>query len=72
MKKVNMHYNEEGDVLEVCIGKPTESYFEEIDNGFFERIDRKTGEQRGFIILSFKKKIMKSKTQQNIFLEQPQ
>jgi uncharacterized protein YuzE len=57
--KINIHYDEEGDILEIQIGEPTPSYYEEIKEGIFERIDEKTGEIRGFAIFSFRERIKK-------------
>ena len=59
--KLFIHYDEEGDLLELRIGKPTESYFEEIDKGIFERRDEKTNEVKGFKIFGFKKRAQKLK-----------
>ncbi len=54
---LNIHYDEEGDLLEIQIGKPTLSYYEEIKDGVFERIDEKTKEVKGFAVFSFRKRI---------------
>ena len=59
--KLFIHYDEEGDLLELRIGKPTEAYFEEIDEGIFERRDEKTREVKGFKIFGFKKRAQKLK-----------
>jgi len=32
----NIYYDEEGDLLELRVGKPTQSYFEEISDGFLK------------------------------------
>lgn len=55
--KLNINYNEEGDLLELIIGKPTDAYYEEINEGVFERKDEKTGEIRGFSVFSFRKRM---------------
>ena len=54
--KLTIHYDEEGDLLELRLGEPTESYYEDLGNDIFERIDRKTGEVRGLAIFNFKKR----------------
>ena len=51
-----MHYDEEGDFLEIRTGKPTESIYEDIGEDIFQRIDEKTGEIRGFAVFNFKKR----------------
>ena len=55
-EKVNIYYDEEGDFLEVTMGKPTRGYFKNLGNGIFERIDEKTNKIKGFAIHSFKKR----------------
>jgi len=54
--KLHVYYDEEGDVLEVILGKPTISYMKNLGNGTFERIDEKNGKTKGFLITSFKKR----------------
>lgn len=46
-----------GDFLEIQIGNPTPSYYEEINDGVFERIDEKTKKVKGFAVFSFRKRI---------------
>ncbi|MBI2498746.1 DUF2283 domain-containing protein [Candidatus Woesearchaeota archaeon] len=58
---LNVHYDEEGDFLEIRIGKPTEAYFEDLGDDLFKRIDEKTREIRGFAIFNFKKRTEKLK-----------
>ena len=58
-KNLSVYYDGEGDLLEIRIGKPTSSYFKDLGNDIFERIDEKTGEIRGFSILNFKKRTEK-------------
>ena len=57
MKKENLsiYYDIETDILEIQIGKPTESYFDEIDDDLFEGYDEKTGELKGYKIFNFTK-----------------
>jgi len=47
---MNVYYDEEGDFLEISIGKPTKCYAEEVQPGIFLRKDEKTNE------VSFKKR----------------
>ena len=60
--KFIIHYDKEGDLLELRIGTPTESYYEDIGDDVFERIDRKTGEVKGLAIFNFKKRSEKHKS----------
>ena len=60
-EKLNIYYDEEGDFLEIQIGEPTPSYYEEISDGVFERIDEKTGKIGGFAVFSFRKRIGENK-----------
>ena len=54
--KLNIHYDEEGDFLELRIGKPTKSYYEEIKDDIFERRDERTNKVKGLAIFNFKKR----------------
>lgn len=53
---MKVYYDEEGDFLEISIGKPTNCYSEEVKPGIFLRKDEETDEVRSIGILSFKKK----------------
>lgn len=53
---MRVHYDEEGDFLEISIGKPTNCYAEEVNSGVFLRIDEKTEEVKSVGILNFKKR----------------
>ena len=66
--KLSINYDEEGDLLEILIGKPTSSYYEEISDGIFERIEDETGEIKGISIFSFRKRI---KNEKNINISLP-
>ena len=50
-----VHYNTEGDFLEIRFGKPTESYYEDIGDDIFKRIDEKTKKVRGYAFFNVKK-----------------
>ena len=55
-KKITLHYDEDGDYLELYFGKIKEGYFREIGDKYFERIDAKTGEVVGYSIFNFTKR----------------
>ena len=65
---LRVHYDEEGDFLEIAIGTPTACYAEEVEPGVFIRIDEKTKEVKSIGVLGFKKR---SKTPQDITLKLP-
>jgi len=54
--KLFVHYDEDGDLLEIRIGEPTESYYNDLGNDVFERRDEKTDELSGLAIFNFKKR----------------
>ena len=60
--QMQIYYDEEGDFLEINIGKYTKGYFRDAGNGVSERIDEKTGKVTGVAILSFKKRSRKLKS----------
>ena len=53
---MRVHYDEDGDFLEISIGKPTKCYANEIEPGVFLRVDEETNEIKGIGILGFKKR----------------
>ena len=53
---MRVHYDEEGDFLEIAVGNPTKCYADEVEPGVFLRIDEKTKEVKSIGILSFKKR----------------
>lgn len=55
-----VHYDPEGDFLEIRFGKPKKSYYEEIGEDIFERRELKTGEVIGFALFNVKKRKEKS------------
>lgn len=65
---MRVHYDEEGDFLEISIGKPTNCYAKEIKSGVFLRIDEKTEEVKSVGIIGFKKR---SKDVKDISLNLP-
>lgn len=60
-QELSVYYDEEGDLLEIRVGKPTIAYMRDLGNDIFERVDEKTGEIKGFSILNFKKRTEKLK-----------
>jgi len=59
--KLHIYYDQEGDFLELRIGKPTASVYNNLGNDIFQRIDEKTGKVKGFAIFNFKKRTEKLK-----------
>ncbi len=53
--KLSIHYDEEGDFLELHIGDFTEGYFRNLGKGIFERVDRKTNKVSGIAIMGCQK-----------------
>ena len=64
MEKLMFFYDEEGDVLDVSIGKPVKAISRELGNDIVERIDPKTNKIAGFTILNLKRRFEKMKTPQ--------
>ncbi len=56
MKKMFIHYDKEGDFLEVRFGPPTPSYYEDIGDDMFERRDEKTGNVIGYAFFNVQKR----------------
>ena len=54
--KIILYYDEEGDYLELSIGKIEKGYFKKIKKDCFKRIDEKTGKVVGYTIFNFTKK----------------
>ena len=51
---LRVHYDEEGDFLEISVGKPTKCIANEVKPGVFIRRDEKTDEVKSIGILDFK------------------
>ncbi len=58
---MRVHYDEEGDFLEISVGEPAHCYAEEIEPGIFLRKEEATDEVKSIGILSFKKRAGKIK-----------
>ena len=54
--ELNIYYDEEGDFLELNIGEYKEGYFNNLGDGIFERIDKKTKKVTGVAIHGFRKR----------------
>ena len=67
-EKFMIHYDEEGDLLELRMGEPTDAYYKDLGDDVFERIDSKTGELKGLAIFNFKRR---NEKQASIDLELP-
>ena len=65
---MRVYYDEEGDFLEISIGKPSKCIASEVKPGVFLRIDEKSEEVKSVGILSFKKR---AKDLQDIKLDIP-
>jgi len=51
-QKLKMHYDPEGDCLEVTLGDLTPSYYEDLGKDTFKRVDEATGEVKGFVFFN--------------------
>jgi len=66
--KMNIYYDEEGDFLEITTGDISNCYFDNLGNGIFKIIDKKTKEVKGIAIFSFK---VRTKSLEEIELSLP-
>ena len=55
-EQMRVHYDGEGDFLEISIGKPVKCYAEELQPGIFVRKSEKNDEVKSIGILGFKQK----------------
>ena len=53
---MRLWYDEEGDFLEISVGKPTKCYAAEVKPGIFIRKDEKTDEVKSIGITGFKRR----------------
>ena len=53
--KMNIYYDEEGDYLEIAMGDIDNCYFDNMDNGIFQIVDKSTKEVKGIVIFSYSK-----------------
>ena len=55
-KNIELNYDPKTDLLEIFIGDPTPSYFNEIDDDLFEGRSKKTNELTGYKIFNLSKR----------------
>ena len=55
-QNIEIDYDAEADILEIFIGEPTPSYFDEIDDDLFRDYDKQTGEIKGYKIFNLTKR----------------
>jgi hypothetical protein len=54
-KKLHIHWDAEGDFLEIRVGEATPAYYEEIGNDVFCRRDKKTSKITGYALFNVQK-----------------
>lgn len=54
--KINFFFDEEGDVLDITFGEPRKAVAKELKNDIAVRVDPKSGEIVGIVILNFTKR----------------
>jgi len=54
VNEMDIHYDEEGDYLEITMGDISNCYFDNLGNGIFRIVDKETKEIKGLAIFSFK------------------
>lgn len=52
-KNLEIYYDSEDDTLEIMIGEPTPSYYDEIEDDLFEGHDEETDKLTGYKIFNF-------------------
>lgn len=55
-KEIELTYDTETDLLEIFIGEPTPSFYNEIDDDLFEGRDKKTNELTGYKVFNLSKR----------------
>ena len=66
--KINFFFDEEGDVLDITIGKPRKAVAKELKNDVAIRVDPQSGEIVGIVILNFMKRFRLKKKPEKIEL----
>ena len=66
--KINFFFDEEGDVLDITFGKPRKAVVKELKNDIAVRVDPKSGEIVGIVILNFMKRFRLRKRTEKIEL----
>ncbi len=65
-----IHWDAEGDLLEIRFSKPTPAYYEEMGEDIFKRIEEETGKVVGYALFNVKKR--KDLRLQDIAVELPE
>lgn len=60
-EKLSIYYDKEGDLLELNMGPCTKGHFKNLGDGVFQRVDEKTKEIRGLVIVGFGKRMKMQK-----------
>jgi len=66
--KINFFFDEEGDMLDITIGKPRKVVAKELKNDMAIRVDPESGEIVGIVILNFMKRFRLKKKPEKIEL----
>ena len=66
--KINFFFDEEGDMLDITIGKPRKAVAKELKNDIAIRVDPERGEIVGIVILNFMKRFRLKKKPEKIEL----
>ncbi len=72
MKKedIRIHWDEQGDYLEINFKEPTKSYYEEVGDEILIRRDEKTGQVKGYSIFFATNREKKKKEKVSVTSEQ--
>lgn len=55
-QNIEIDYDAEADILEIFIGEPTPSHYDEVDDDLFEGHDMKSGKLKGYKIFNLTKR----------------
>jgi len=69
-EKMHIHYDQEGDYLEVRFGELGPAYYEDIGDDIFERRDEETDEIKGYAIFNIIKR--REKQPKDIIVDLPE
>ena len=56
-ENMQVQYDKNSDVLEIRIGNPGKSKYQDLGDGIFQRVDEKTKETKGIAIFTFKQRM---------------
>jgi len=68
-KKMHIHWDPDADHLEVRFGEPRNSYYRDLGDDIFERVDEDTGKVIGYTFFNVQKR--KQKKPQDIAVDIP-